>query len=111
MFVALCVNWLLHLFLRIVRVYRGKKTFGFTLRGHAPVCIDSVIPGIASKLNTSTEQYSTVQRRLLSKCGGLTQTLFCVGLHQRGGRIYFMWVSLLWCQPLGVKGEQEVCVV
>uniref|UniRef100_A0A3Q3RSJ8 Glutamate receptor, ionotropic, delta 2 (Grid2) interacting protein, b n=1 Tax=Mastacembelus armatus TaxID=205130 RepID=A0A3Q3RSJ8_9TELE len=30
--------------LRIVRVYRGKKNFGFTLRGHAPVCIDSVIP-------------------------------------------------------------------
>ncbi|XP_078019599.1 delphilin isoform X4 [Epinephelus lanceolatus] len=29
---------------RIVRVYRGKKNFGFTLRGHAPVCIDSVIP-------------------------------------------------------------------
>ncbi|XP_047464730.1 delphilin isoform X2 [Mugil cephalus] len=29
---------------RVVRVYRGKKTFGFTLRGHAPVCIDSVIP-------------------------------------------------------------------
>uniref|UniRef100_A0AAV2LFM6 Delphilin-like n=1 Tax=Knipowitschia caucasica TaxID=637954 RepID=A0AAV2LFM6_KNICA len=29
---------------RIVRVYRGKKTFGFTLRGHAPVSIDSVIP-------------------------------------------------------------------
>ncbi|KAM4623674.1 delphilin [Polymixia lowei] len=29
---------------RTVRVYRGKKTFGFTLRGHAPVCIDSVIP-------------------------------------------------------------------
>ncbi|XP_074476912.1 delphilin isoform X10 [Sebastes fasciatus] len=28
---------------RIVRVYRGKKSFGFTLRGHAPVCIDSVI--------------------------------------------------------------------
>ncbi|CAN9508589.1 unnamed protein product [Ophioblennius macclurei] len=28
---------------RIVRVYRGKKNFGFTLRGHAPVCIDSVI--------------------------------------------------------------------
>uniref|UniRef100_A0AAQ5YTR7 Glutamate receptor, ionotropic, delta 2 (Grid2) interacting protein, a n=1 Tax=Amphiprion ocellaris TaxID=80972 RepID=A0AAQ5YTR7_AMPOC len=28
----------------IVRVYRGKKNFGFTLRGHAPVCIDSVIP-------------------------------------------------------------------
>uniref|UniRef100_A0A673WDS3 Glutamate receptor, ionotropic, delta 2 (Grid2) interacting protein, b n=1 Tax=Salmo trutta TaxID=8032 RepID=A0A673WDS3_SALTR len=28
-----------------VRVYRGKKSFGFTLRGHAPVCIDSVIPG------------------------------------------------------------------
>uniref|UniRef100_A0A8C6M643 Glutamate receptor, ionotropic, delta 2 (Grid2) interacting protein, b n=1 Tax=Nothobranchius furzeri TaxID=105023 RepID=A0A8C6M643_NOTFU len=29
---------------QIVRVYRGKKSFGFTLRGHAPVCIDSVIP-------------------------------------------------------------------
>ncbi|XP_044034355.1 delphilin isoform X2 [Siniperca chuatsi] len=29
---------------RIIRVYRGKKSFGFTLRGHAPVCIDSVIP-------------------------------------------------------------------
>ncbi|XP_061765015.1 delphilin isoform X1 [Nerophis ophidion] len=29
---------------RLLRVYRGKKTFGFTLRGHAPVCIDSVIP-------------------------------------------------------------------
>ncbi|XP_068439019.1 delphilin isoform X6 [Clinocottus analis] len=28
---------------RIIRVYRGKKNFGFTLRGHAPVCIDSVI--------------------------------------------------------------------
>uniref|UniRef100_A0A8C9YTY6 Glutamate receptor, ionotropic, delta 2 (Grid2) interacting protein, b n=1 Tax=Sander lucioperca TaxID=283035 RepID=A0A8C9YTY6_SANLU len=29
---------------KIIRVYRGKKNFGFTLRGHAPVCIDSVIP-------------------------------------------------------------------
>ncbi|KAL7857181.1 hypothetical protein SRHO_G00160800 [Serrasalmus rhombeus] len=29
---------------RIIRVYRGKKSFGFTLRGHAPVWIDSVIP-------------------------------------------------------------------
>ncbi|XP_075313400.1 delphilin isoform X2 [Odontesthes bonariensis] len=29
---------------RVIRVYRGKKSFGFTLRGHAPVCIDSVIP-------------------------------------------------------------------
>nr|XP_046233696.1 delphilin isoform X7 [Scatophagus argus] len=29
---------------RVIRVYRGKKNFGFTLRGHAPVCIDSVIP-------------------------------------------------------------------
>uniref|UniRef100_A0A672KDI3 Delphilin n=1 Tax=Sinocyclocheilus grahami TaxID=75366 RepID=A0A672KDI3_SINGR len=28
-----------------IRVYRGKKSFGFTLRGHAPVWIDSVIPG------------------------------------------------------------------
>uniref|UniRef100_A0A673AKQ8 Glutamate receptor, ionotropic, delta 2 (Grid2) interacting protein, b n=1 Tax=Sphaeramia orbicularis TaxID=375764 RepID=A0A673AKQ8_9TELE len=28
----------------VVRVYRGKKTFGFTLRGHAPVSVDSVIP-------------------------------------------------------------------
>ncbi|XP_060795687.1 delphilin [Neoarius graeffei] len=29
---------------RTIRVYRGKKSFGFTLRGHAPVWIDSVIP-------------------------------------------------------------------
>ncbi|XP_063076974.1 delphilin [Engraulis encrasicolus] len=29
---------------RTLRVSRGKKSFGFTLRGHAPVCIDSVIP-------------------------------------------------------------------
>ncbi|XP_062331430.1 delphilin isoform X2 [Osmerus eperlanus] len=29
---------------RTVRVYRGNQSFGFTLRGHAPVCIDSVIP-------------------------------------------------------------------
>ncbi|XP_034049435.1 LOW QUALITY PROTEIN: delphilin [Thalassophryne amazonica] len=29
---------------RLVRIYRGKKNFGFTLRGHAPVSIDSVIP-------------------------------------------------------------------
>ncbi|XP_056285675.1 delphilin isoform X3 [Pseudoliparis swirei] len=28
---------------RVLRIYRGKKNFGFTLRGHAPVCIDSVI--------------------------------------------------------------------
>ncbi|XP_031700029.1 delphilin isoform X6 [Anarrhichthys ocellatus] len=28
---------------RVIRVYRGKKNFGFTLRGHAPVCIDAVI--------------------------------------------------------------------
>uniref|UniRef100_A0A9J8D2D7 Glutamate receptor, ionotropic, delta 2 (Grid2) interacting protein, b n=1 Tax=Cyprinus carpio carpio TaxID=630221 RepID=A0A9J8D2D7_CYPCA len=28
-----------------IRVYRGKKSFGFTLRGHAPVWIDSVMPG------------------------------------------------------------------
>ncbi|XP_014878068.1 delphilin, partial [Poecilia latipinna] len=33
---------------RVIRVYRGKKSFGFTLRGHAPVCIDAVIPGTAS---------------------------------------------------------------
>ncbi|MBN3280026.1 GRD2I protein, partial [Polyodon spathula] len=30
---------------RTVRVYKGNKSFGFTLRGHAPVWIDSVIPG------------------------------------------------------------------
>ncbi|XP_031660447.1 LOW QUALITY PROTEIN: delphilin [Oncorhynchus kisutch] len=37
-------NQSLHAPPRTVRVYRGKKSFGFTLRGHAPVCIDSVIP-------------------------------------------------------------------
>ncbi|XP_016401590.1 delphilin-like [Sinocyclocheilus rhinocerous] len=30
---------------RTIRVYRGKKSFGFTLRGHAPVWIDSVMTG------------------------------------------------------------------
>ncbi|KPP68245.1 delphilin-like, partial [Scleropages formosus] len=30
---------------RTVRIYRGGTSFGFTLRGHAPVWIDSVIPG------------------------------------------------------------------
>ncbi|XP_051988708.1 delphilin-like [Xyrauchen texanus] len=30
---------------RTVRVYKGNQSFGFTLRGHAPVWIDSVIPG------------------------------------------------------------------
>ncbi|KAL2078156.1 hypothetical protein ACEWY4_025841 [Coilia grayii] len=29
---------------RTLRVNRGKKSFGFTLRGHAPVCIDAVLP-------------------------------------------------------------------
>uniref|UniRef100_A0A3Q1FVS5 Glutamate receptor, ionotropic, delta 2 (Grid2) interacting protein, a n=1 Tax=Acanthochromis polyacanthus TaxID=80966 RepID=A0A3Q1FVS5_9TELE len=31
--------------LRTVRVCKGNMSFGFTLRGHAPVWIDSVIPG------------------------------------------------------------------
>lgn len=43
-------------FVRILRVYRGKKNFGFTLRGHAPVCIDSVIPGTTFVLKDSTVQ-------------------------------------------------------
>jgi len=33
-------------FIRTVRVYKGNQSFGFTLRGHAPVWIDSVIPGM-----------------------------------------------------------------
>ncbi|XP_029821113.1 delphilin [Manacus vitellinus] len=28
-----------------VRVYKGNRSFGFTLRGHAPVWIESVLPG------------------------------------------------------------------
>ncbi|PNI14739.1 GRID2IP isoform 2 [Pan troglodytes] len=31
--------------LRTVRVYKGNKSFGFTLRGHGPVWIESVLPG------------------------------------------------------------------
>ncbi len=27
-------------------MYKGNQSFGFTLRGHAPVWIDSVIPGM-----------------------------------------------------------------
>ncbi|RLV91749.1 hypothetical protein DV515_00014032, partial [Chloebia gouldiae] len=30
---------------RTVRVYKGNRSFGFTLRGHAPVWIESVLPG------------------------------------------------------------------
>ncbi|XP_026981302.1 delphilin [Sagmatias obliquidens] len=30
---------------RTVRVYKGNKSFGFTLRGHGPVWIESVVPG------------------------------------------------------------------
>lgn len=30
---------------RTVRVCKGNMSFGFTLRGHAPVWVDSVIPG------------------------------------------------------------------
>uniref|UniRef100_H3B6H8 Grid2 interacting protein n=1 Tax=Latimeria chalumnae TaxID=7897 RepID=H3B6H8_LATCH len=30
---------------RTVRVYKGNKSFGFTLRGHSPVWIESIIPG------------------------------------------------------------------
>ncbi|XP_054614896.1 delphilin isoform X4 [Dunckerocampus dactyliophorus] len=33
---------------RTVRVCKGNMSFGFTLRGHAPVWIDSVIPGSAA---------------------------------------------------------------
>ncbi|XP_010222629.1 PREDICTED: delphilin [Tinamus guttatus] len=31
--------------IRTVRVYKGNRSFGFTLRGHAPVWIESVLPG------------------------------------------------------------------
>nr|XP_008536160.1 PREDICTED: delphilin [Equus przewalskii] len=31
--------------MRTVRVYKGNKSFGFTLRGHGPVWIESVLPG------------------------------------------------------------------
>ncbi|XP_014830690.1 PREDICTED: delphilin-like isoform X1 [Poecilia mexicana] len=41
---------------RVIRVYRGKKSFGFTLRGHAPVCIDAVIPGTASRSAPGSDQ-------------------------------------------------------
>uniref|UniRef100_A0A4W3H5F0 Grid2 interacting protein n=1 Tax=Callorhinchus milii TaxID=7868 RepID=A0A4W3H5F0_CALMI len=30
---------------RTIRVYKGHKSFGFTLRGHGPVWIESIIPG------------------------------------------------------------------
>ncbi|KAL8174912.1 UNVERIFIED_CONTAM: hypothetical protein K2H54_005557 [Gekko kuhli] len=30
---------------RTVRVYKGSRSFGFTLRGHAPVWIESILPG------------------------------------------------------------------
>uniref|UniRef100_A0A671MQK7 Glutamate receptor, ionotropic, delta 2 (Grid2) interacting protein, a n=1 Tax=Sinocyclocheilus anshuiensis TaxID=1608454 RepID=A0A671MQK7_9TELE len=46
---ARCIHLFLKMslscFTRTVRVYKGNQSFGFTLRGHAPVWIDSVIPG------------------------------------------------------------------
>ncbi|XP_041062170.1 delphilin-like [Carcharodon carcharias] len=30
---------------RTIRVYKGHKSFGFTLRGHGPVWLESIIPG------------------------------------------------------------------
>lgn len=68
--------------LRIVRVYRGKKSFGFTLRGHAPVCIDSVIPGNKSQL--------------------------CVWRFDP--TVVLCWPGRRGRQPLGVDGDQEVFV-
>ncbi|XP_056153563.1 delphilin [Lampris incognitus] len=64
---------------RTVRVYRGKKSFGFTLRGHAPVSIDSVIPGRVSE--------SPVRRR---DCGTVGASA------EPGGR----WLYAAGCQEL-----------
>lgn len=45
-FHILCLcNFLQITMFRTVRVCKGNMSFGFTLRGHAPVWIDSVIPG------------------------------------------------------------------
>ncbi|XP_069503456.1 delphilin isoform X2 [Ambystoma mexicanum] len=30
---------------RTIRIYKGNKSFGFTLRGHAPVWIEAILPG------------------------------------------------------------------
>ncbi|XP_029432104.1 delphilin isoform X2 [Rhinatrema bivittatum] len=35
---------------RTVRLYKGCKNFGFTLRGHAPVWIEAVLPGSPAEL-------------------------------------------------------------
>lgn len=46
---------------RTVRVCKGNMSFGFTLRGHAPVWIDSVIPG-KFKMCQLTLCYSVINR-------------------------------------------------
>lgn len=38
---------------RTVRVYKGNRSFGFTLRGHAPVWIESVLPGKNTRFGAS----------------------------------------------------------
>nr|XP_033818614.1 delphilin isoform X2 [Geotrypetes seraphini] len=35
---------------RTIRLYKGSKSFGFTLRGHAPVWIEAVLPGSPAQL-------------------------------------------------------------
>lgn len=72
----------------MVRVYRGKKTFGFTLRGHAPVCIDSVIPGTAAAAAAAALLKTPPVTR-----DAATQTLFCAADEEGGGggRV-FLWV-------------------
>ena len=67
--------------LRIVRVYRGKKNFGFTLRGHAPVCLDSVIAGTAPMLKPRT-MWHLIDASSLCVAGGSSH---CSVLAGEGG--------------------------
>lgn len=95
-------------FVRIIRVYRGKKNFGFTLRGHAPVCIDSVIPGTASAFKKSPG------RCLLSVCEAAWPKLCSVLAGEGGGVEAFLWRGRVccgashWGMGRGGGGDQEV---
>lgn len=51
---------------RTVRVYKGNRSFGFTLRGHAPVWIESVLPG--KKASSHKIQRHFLVLGLNSKC-------------------------------------------
>uniref|UniRef100_A0A663LTL0 Grid2 interacting protein n=1 Tax=Athene cunicularia TaxID=194338 RepID=A0A663LTL0_ATHCN len=53
---------------RTVRVYKGNRSFGFTLRGHAPVWIESVLPGKKTSSHKIQRHLFISELKPLSTC-------------------------------------------